>query len=187
MEHTGAIAVGQLLIASQPGRGGYFDRTVVLIIEHRGEGTVGLCLNVVSGLTAADLGDELEPFLRSTGQVLEGGPVNQEVVVALGELASPEAPPPGWDRVFGDVGVVDLNYPTELLDSSFVQLRLFQGLSCWAPGQLEGELIRGSWFRGTARPEDVFGSVDGLWRRVLRRMGGTLGRWSTWAADPVLN
>lgn len=187
MESTGAIAVGQLLVATQPGRGGYFDRTVVLLIEHQSEGTVGLCLNVASSVSTEAVGTEFEAFMSPSGLLLEGGPVNAEVVVALAELASPEAPPPGWERVFGDVGVVDLSFPPELLSSSFVQLRLFQGLSCWAPGQLEGELIRGSWFRATARPEDVFGSIDGLWRRVLRRMGGVLGRWSTWAENPALN
>ena len=35
--------------------------------------------------------------------------------------------------------------------------------------------------------EEVFGMPEDLWRRVLRRMGGTPGRWSTWTDNPVLN
>lgn len=187
MEHTGAISVGQLLIATQPGRGGFFDSSVVLLIEHSPEGTVGLCLNIVATSVADEVRREVEVFNTPPGQVMAGGPVNLEVVVVLGEPANPEAPPPGWDRVIGDIGVVDINFPRELLDTSFNQLRAFIGLSCWAPGQLEGELIRGSWFRTTARTEDVFAEPVGLWRQVLRRMGGATGRWSTWTEEPGSN
>ena len=48
MEHAGAIAVGQLLVATNPGRGGFFDRTVILLISHNDSGTIGLCLNLLS-------------------------------------------------------------------------------------------------------------------------------------------
>lgn len=185
--HTGAIAAGQLLVATQPGREGYFDRTVVLLLDHNPEGTIGVTLNLPGETATAEL---MEPFGAAASYpavVFEGGPVNGEVVLALGEPATPESPPPGWQPVTTDIGVVDLAFPEELLSSSFANLRVFAGLSSWAPGQLEGELIRGSWFRTSALPSDVFGEPVGLWRRVLRRMGGTTGRWSTWAEDPSLN
>lgn len=170
-----------MLVATQPGRGGYFDRTVVLLIEHQPEGTVGLCLNVESEVAAHSA------LTAYASGVSEGGPVNRDVIVALAEPATPESPPPGWERIASDIGVVDMSFPPELLHTSFTELRVFVGLSAWAPGQLEGELIRGSWFRTSVRSTDVFGDPDGLWRRVLRRMGGTTGRWSTWAEEPSLN
>lgn len=187
VEHAGDLAVGQLLVATQPGRGGYFDRSVVLLIEHQAEGTVGLCLNVMSEIPVHNVLTAFADLMSPPARVFEGGPVNQDVVVALGEPADPDSPPPGWERIAGSIGVVDVNYPSELLATSFTQLRVFVGLSAWSPGQLEGELIRGSWFRTRVRSEDVFGDPEGLWRRVLRRMGGTTGRWSTWAAEPSLN
>lgn len=187
MEHAGALKTGQLLVATQPGRGGYFDRAVVLLIEHQRETTIGLCLNVLSEIPVSNVASHFAELMSPPVGLFEGGPVNQDVVVALGEPATPESPPPGWERISGDIGVVDVNYPRELLATSFTQLRVFVGLSAWAPGQLESEVIRGSWFRTTVRSDDVFGSPDGLWRRVLRRMGGTTGRWSTWAEEPSLN
>lgn len=185
--HAGAITVGQLLVATQPGRGGYFDRSVVLLIEHNHEGTVGVCLNVVSDMSPMVAAPHFARHLSQPGILMEGGPVNPDVVMALGKPASDESMPPGWERVVGDIGLVDLQFPEELLGSTFNGLRTFVGLSAWAPGQLEGELIRGSWFRTGVRTEDVFGNPDGLWRRVLRRMGGAPSRWSTWAEDPALN
>ena len=193
MEHTGAIAVGQLLVATEPGRGGFFDRTVILLISHNESGTIGLCLNLrpddeaTPGSPLAQVRAHFGELLSPPGEVMIGGPVNPEVVVLLGEPVSAEQPPPGWERVLGEVGVVDVNFPRELLETSFAQLRVFSGLSGWAPGQLEGELLRGSWFRTRASATDVFGEPSGLWRRVLRRMGGATGRWSTWTDEPRLN
>ncbi|MBB1516026.1 YqgE/AlgH family protein [Tessaracoccus sp. MC1679] len=187
MMHTGAVGVGQLLIATQPGRGGYFDRSVVLLLEHTAEGSLGVCLNRLSELPADSIQESFRDHLTPPARVFEGGPVNPNVAIVLGEPATTEAPPPGWERVIDEIGVVDLNFPPELMESSFSQLRLFVGLSGWAAGQLESELIRGSWFRASARPEDVFGHPAGLWRRVLRRLGGATGRWSTWTEEPSLN
>ena len=187
VEQTGEIATGQLLIATQPGRGGYFDRSVILLVDHRTEGTVGLCLNVGPPVPAESLVHDLGPHLRPLSDVWEGGPVSSEAVIVLGELATPGAAPPGWARVLGEVGVVDVQFPIELLDSSFAQLRAFAGVSSWAPGQLESELLRGAWFRAWGQSEDVFGHPDQLWRRVLRRMGGATGRWSTWTEEPEQN
>ncbi|HJE50375.1 MAG TPA: YqgE/AlgH family protein [Tessaracoccus flavescens] len=186
--HAGAVAVGQLLVATQPGDGGYFDRTVILLIEHHAEATVGVCLNVPPDPDVIETLQHLSEGMNlPSTRFSEGGPVNREALVTLAEPATPESPPPGWDRISGDIGVVDASFPPELLATSFQQLRVFVGLSAWSPGQLEGELIRGSWFRAPVRHEDVFGDPDGLWRRVLRRMGGSTGRWSTWAEDPTLN
>lgn len=187
MEQTGEIAAGQLLIATQPGRGGYFDRTVILLLDHRPMGTVGLTLNVPSEIDVAEALPTFVPYLRPLPGIWEGGPVNGEVAIVLGEVATSDSAPPGWQRLLRDVGVVDMSFPPELLDASFSQLRAFVGLSAWSPGQLENELLRGSWFRAWARPDDIFGDPDGLWRRVLRRMGGAAGRWSTWAEEPALN
>lgn len=187
MQHTGAIAAGQLLVATQPGRGGYFDRSVVLLLEHNEESTVGVCLHQPSDTPVGEVLDGFATQAATPGVIFEGGPVNTEIMLAIGEPATPAAPPPGWQQIHGDLGVIDLAFPSELVATSFGQVRAFVGLSAWSPGQLEGELIRGSWFRTMVRPEDVFGDPVGLWRRVLRRMGGATGRWSTWVDDPTMN
>ncbi len=185
--HTGAIAAGQLLVATEPGRGGYFDRSVVLLLEHNDDGTIGTVLTRLSPMPVSGVQDAFLEHMSPPVALFEGGPVNPDVVVALGEPATLSSPPPGWQPVTEDIGLVDLTFPPELIESSFRELRLFVGLSGWSPGQLESELIRGSWFRTKAHAEDVFGTPEGLWRRVLRRVGGAPGRWSTWTDDPTLN
>lgn len=176
-----------MLIATEPGRGGYFDQSVVLLLDHNEGGSLGVCLHQVTGLPMVDVLEPFAQFLTPPAQIFEGGPVSQQAAVALAQVANPFEEPPGWKRIFGDVGILDLETPVELVDGAFSHMRIFVGLSGWDPGQLEGELIRGSWFRTSARSEEVFGTPDDLWRRVLRRMGGSPGRWSSWTDSPELN
>ncbi|QNP56909.1 YqgE/AlgH family protein [Tessaracoccus defluvii] len=74
MEQTGEIAAGQLLIATQPGRSGYFDRTVILLLDHRPMGTVGVTLNVASDIDVAEALPTLVPHLRPLPGIWEGDP-----------------------------------------------------------------------------------------------------------------
>lgn len=187
MEMLGPPDAGQLLIAAQPGTGGYFDQSVVLILEHTDDGTLGVVLNRPSDMSVPPVLDAWVPLLSPPGGVFAGGPVNPDAMLALAQLTSPTASPPGWRVIFEDVGVVDLDTPIELVDGAFTHLRMYVALCGWDAGQLEGELIRGAWFRTTARAEEVFGVPDLLWRRALRRIGGQTGRWSTWTQAPILN
>ncbi len=183
----GEPAAGQLLIATEPGRGGYFDRSVVLLLDHNDSGTIGVCLNRGEGM---DVVPELEHFgelLPPPAKLLEGGPVSQQTAIGLTQVRIAGEEPPGWRRLFDDVGVLDLETPIELVRDTYAQLRIFVGLAGWETGQLVGELLRGSWFRANALAEEVFGTPADLWRRVLRRMGGETGLWSTWTDHPSRN
>lgn len=187
MEMLGPPAAGQLLLSTEPGKGGYFDQSVVLILEHNDSGTLGVVLNQPSDIEVPEPLTEWQPLLSPPSVPFRGGPVNDQAVIALAQLAHPEVSPPGWQQIFADVGLVDLDTPLELLDGTFAHVRMYIAFAGWESGQLEGELIRGAWFRTKARAEEIFGLPDELWRRVLRRIGGPTARWSTWTASPIFN
>ncbi|MFV0429592.1 MAG: YqgE/AlgH family protein [Arachnia sp.] len=180
-------AAGQILISTEPGRGGYFDQSVVLLLEHNENGSLGVCLHHLSDLGMVEVLRPFEDLLTQPAQLFEGGPVSPQAAICLAQVMNPDEEPPGWKPVFDDVGILDLETPVELVRGAFSQLRIYVGLAGWDAGQLEGELIRGSWFRSRASVEEVFGTPDGLWRRALRRVGGTPGQWSTWTGTPVHN
>lgn len=187
METTGPPRAGQLLIAAEPGNGDFFDRTVVLIIEHNRGGSVGVVLNRPMSV---DMPDELAgwmPFLTPPAVPFEGGPVAPQAALGLAQLSDPHQTPLGWKAVSDDIGLVDLGTPLEVLQGAYAHVRIYIAFSGWSPGQLDDELARGVWFRAQARAEDVFGTPEGLWRRVLRRQGGMLGQWSTWTNTPTSN
>ena len=104
-----------------------------------------------------------------------GGPVSTEHVVGVG-------------RVGGSIETVDLQ---GLIDGEVEApdgLRLFAGYSGWSAGQLESELVGDAWFVAEAFDGDVFGAhPDRLWRDVLRRQGGAVGRLALFPDSPMFN
>ena len=182
-----AVSPGQVLVGTEPGSGGYFDRSVVLLLDHGDAGSLGVCLHRPADVGMVPALSHFERLLTPPQQLFEGGPVQQQAAVGLAKVANALEEPPGWRRLFEDVGVLDLDTPVELVEGAYSHLRIYVGLSGWEPGQLEGELIRGSWFRARARVEEIFGTPRDLWRRTLRRIGGVPGRWSTWTETPELN
>ena len=183
----GEPAAGQLLISTEPGRGGYFDRSVVLLLEHNEEGSLGVCLHRMGRIPMVDSLEHFSDLLTPPAKLFEGGPVSKQTALGLAQVRSPWEEPPGWRRLFGDVGVLDLETPVELVQGTYVHIRIYVGLAGWSAGQLVGELLRGSWFRSQAAAEEVFGTPEELWRRVLRRIGGGPGFWSTWTGHPEWN
>lgn len=185
---TNRPRAGELLVADVGLGGSYFGQTVILLLDVDDSGALGVVLNRTAD---ADLDEVLPGWgeLVSTPQVLfEGGPVSQNGAVCVARLGDPAEEPPGWRRVSGDLGLLHLDTPTELVAGAYSELRIYAGYAGWEPGQLEAELLRGDWHRVKCFDEDVFAlTTDGLWRRVLRRQGFDLALLSTWSDDPDAN
>jgi putative transcriptional regulator len=151
-----------------------FRRTVVLLVHHDEDGTVGLVLNRKADLTAIDLCESLDVEWQGDPDwtVSWGGPVqpNTGWVVAGGDALAqlPEATP------FAD----GLHFAGSLDALRWVageqppQLRLFLGYAGWGPGQLEAELAAGAWVVAPFAHEPIFAiSEDELWGHVWRLLG----------------
>jgi putative transcriptional regulator len=99
--------------------------------------------------------------------------------------------PVGWRPLIdgpGPVGTFDLEAGPEALVGEVAAVRLFSGYAGWAAGQLEDEIDEGSWFVVGAEVTDpVSADPEGLWRRVLRRQGGSLAVVSGFPLDPGAN
>jgi putative transcriptional regulator len=66
--------------------------------------------------------------------------------------------------------------------------RVFAGYSGWGPGQLESELDEDAWLVTPATPEDVFDDEpEGLWERVVARLGPSYAVMRTMPFDPSAN
>lgn len=178
---------GRLLIASPRLRDGNFDRTIVLVIEHDGDGALGVVLNRAGEVPVREVLPAWADRAAPPDVVFEGGPVAEGVAIALGRVATPVPAPTGWAPVLGSVGVVDLSAEPETSEG-VEAVRIFSGYAGWGPGQLEGELEVGAWYVVEARPEDALGPApEQLWSRVLRRQGGSLARLALYPLDPSQN
>ncbi|MEU2430528.1 YqgE/AlgH family protein [Streptomyces sp. NPDC007861] len=178
---------GRLLVATPALADPNFDRAVVLLLDHDEEGSLGVVLNRP---TPVGVGDILEPWAGLAGEpgvVFQGGPVSLDSALGLAVIPGDEGPL-GWRRVYGAIGLVDLEAPPELLAAALGSLRIFAGYAGWGPGQLEGELGEGAWYVVESEPGDVSSpSPENLWRAVLRRQRNELAMVATYPDDPSLN
>ena len=123
------------------------------------------------------------------GVLFQGGPVATDSALGLAELpAEAGSEPLGWRRLYGRIGLLDLDTPPELVAGGVRSVRVFAGYSGWSPGQLELEIKDGGWYVVDAEPTDPFaGDPAGLWRQVLRRQRGELAMVATFPEDPSMN
>ncbi|MET9473802.1 YqgE/AlgH family protein [Streptomyces sp. NPDC002917] len=178
---------GRLLVATPALADPNFDRAVVLLLDHDEEGSLGVVLNRP---TPVGVGDILVSWADLTAEpdvVFQGGPVSLDSALGVAVIPGDEGPL-GWRRVYGAIGLVDLEAPPELLAAALGSLRIFAGYAGWGPGQLETELTEGAWYVVESEPGDVSSPrPEQLWRAVLRRQRSELAMIATYPDDPSLN
>jgi putative transcriptional regulator len=186
------LGAGRLLVANPLLPDPNFDRTVVLLLAYGEEGAFGVILNRPSDTQLATPLPGWEHLAASPAVVFMGGPVQQHQTViclarALGHPAA-SVPPSGWSAVLPDVGTLDLDLDPQGLHAAFSQVRVFAGYAGWNSGQLEAELGAGAWWTLDAQADDPFSDEPGdLWKRVLRRQGGSLSLVAAYPDDPMFN
>jgi putative transcriptional regulator len=168
----------QLLIAS-PRLADYFQRTVVLVLEHNEDGAMGVVLNRPSDAPVREAVPGLADLGEPDGVVHVGGPVQPQAVIALGEFEDPDD---ASRLVVGDLGVVDPDNP----EAPLRRARVYAGYAGWAPDQLEAELEEEAWIVEPVDPDDPFHDDD-LWPVALQRKGGEYALLARMPVDPSLN
>ncbi|MFT8394688.1 YqgE/AlgH family protein [Propionibacterium sp.] len=179
---------GELLVCSSGQGAGFFDQAVVLLLDNDESGAIGVALNKPSTTPVSNVLPAWADQLNPPPVLFAGGPVTPNGAICLAKVLDRSEEPPGWRPVVGDVGLLHLDTPVEIVNGAYSDVRVFAGYAGWEPGQLEGELKRGVWFLSTLHEEDIFGtSTEGLWRRVLRRQGGEAALLSAFTEDPSRN
>jgi putative transcriptional regulator len=176
---------GRLLVATPLLGDPHFSRTVVYLLEHDGGGTVGVILNRPSHTPVGQVLPSWQDAVSGPGVVFNGGPVQPDGALCLGQLAGDG---PGVRPVVDGVGTVDLDGDVTVITGLTRRLRVFAGHAGWAPDQLDAEIAEGAWWVVPGTPGDLFsGDPRPLWTRVLRRQPPPLNLLSTYPSDPLLN
>lgn len=171
----------QLLIAKPDMADPNFARSVVYLLEHDDEGALGVVLNRPMTIPVAEHFEPLVGVVSYPPMFFEGGPVASGSVVAVGSYGG------------GPATLVDLDGLLAGEAATPDQMRLFAGYSGWSGGQLEGELMGGSWIvadthRDTLGGDDLFGANPGdLWRTVLKRQPHPISRMALYPDDLIVN
>jgi len=166
-----APAQGVFLVSKSEIEGGPFYQSVVLLLEHSDQGTLGL---IVNRTTEIPLSEALPGLGRGSSRKLYfGGPVELSGLLYLFRSSKP---PEDAVHVMGNVYYSgDRELLEELVESDEKPLEkndalhVFIGHSGWAPGQLDAELVRGSWDVVRADAFTVFGKDPAtMWEELSK-------------------
>jgi putative transcriptional regulator len=158
------LAMGKLLVATDEVRGEIFAETVILLLHYDESGALGLIINRPMEATPKEVLPELEGIQYYDGTLYWGGPVRMTVMRAL--LHS-DAPPDDAMPVFDAVYRVPMDDSLPPDANSADKLRFFLGYAGWAPGQLDRELLFGSWHVISATEDVVFtDEPEEIWMRL---------------------
>ncbi|WP_428101354.1 YqgE/AlgH family protein [Candidatus Rariloculus sp.] len=174
--HAQIPSTGALLVATGALSDPNFSESVVLLIRHNSNGTIGVVINRPTWVEPAQLLPELQDTHGDAGRVFFGGPVAPTRTVLLVR----EPPPDDVDNVPVLDGVYVSSSAEFLFDSDVdianeSRLRIYAGHAAWAPGQLAAEIAEGSWSVVTGSSDLVF-SRDPLrlWRDMESSNSGLI-------------
>ena len=177
---------GRLLISEPFLFDPYFKRTVILLVEHNENGSVGFILNRPVNVNVSEIVDNFPEF---EAEVYFGGPVNQNnlfYVHTLGnalEDCAEVLPGLFWGGNFDrlkDLIIAGKVQPNEI--------RFFAGYSGWEKNQLKKELKGKSWIVTEATIDQALnGRTKQFWNEVLKKMGSKFAIMSNFPEDPTMN
>lgn len=186
-------APGRLLVAAPLLTEGMFSRTVVYLIEHDDDGSVGVVLNRAGHTPVGQVLPNWHDAASAPDAVFTGGPVQPDGALGLGELRpAPDGarpgpalrPLPGPAGLGGLLATVDLDADPAELAPLLANLRIYAGHAGWGPAQLAGELADGAWFVVPGGKHDIFSRAPSvLWREVLRRQPAPLNLLATFPPE----
>lgn len=179
-------APGILLIADPFLKDPNFLRTVVILCEHKEEGSFGFVLNKQIDQTLGELISDLEEFKLP---VYYGGPVQMNTIHFLHQYPDliPESCKISNDIYWGG----NFETVTALIKNNSIDLskiKFFVGYSGWGGGQLSDELKEKSWLTVSATKSLVFDTQhDDIWKGSLQHLGGEYEIMANFPIDPQLN
>lgn len=167
------------LVAAPILRDPNFAGTVVLVVEHSGEGALGFIVNRTASaslrkvLTQLGVGDIP---VRCEVPIMVGGPVSPETGWIVFEAQGAHESEPREDVLMVTESLGVSASKQFLLDAvqgkESGRAMLVQGYAGWGPGQLEGELQKGAWIPVDLDARVLFEtSADKRWGAALAVLG----------------
>jgi len=165
-----SVEKGVFLVASPSLNDPNFRQTVVLILQHGSEGTLGLIVNRATDMLLSEALPDVSVLKGTTHRLFVGGPVQPNVLLLLSRLKHSQ---PGMRSVFDDVYVGGAPDALERIIAQAgpaASFRAFAGYAGWAPGQLGLEMLQGSWAVLSAESNLFDKDPAALWPDSIARL-----------------
>jgi putative transcriptional regulator len=184
-----------LLIAMPQVQDSFFRKSVVLLIHHEEEGSVGLIVNRPTGIPTREILSNMEiPWQGGEAAMTHfGGPVQPQIGTVLFappetggngfataplpdlEAATPIAPGISLTQHIGDLGKLAAQPPE--------RFRLLLGYAGWGEGQLIEEILRNDWLTAPVSVDLVFADdPEDAWTGALASVGVDASTLPSWTA-----
>ena len=181
-------AQGSILISEPFLQDAYFQRSVVLLVEHNTQGSMGFVLNKKTDLIVNTFFPELEEYPEIP--IYLGGPVSANrlfFIHSLGDLIVPDSVKIK-DRLYFDGDFEALKRYIQNGHSIEGKVKFFLGYSGWTEGQLGNEINKNSWVVSHAAKENVLlADGESFWKNSLEQLGSNYEACTKYPKDPYLN
>jgi len=177
-----SVGKGVLLVASPSLDDPNFRQTVVLVVEHGPEGTLGIILNRSTNVLLSEALPDLKVLKGTSYRLFAGGPVEPTRLLLLFRLKEPPA------DALSVIDGVYLGRTPGILERIITRakptetFRAFAGFAAWGPRQLEAEMLVGAW---GVLPADSFSIFDQdpakLWQECISQLQGPRVQGVVWS------
>ena len=179
---------GRILISEPFLQDVYFQRSVILLIEHDQQGSLGLILNKKTDLTVNTFFAELNDYAEMP--IFLGGPVCADhlfFIHTLGDEIISDSVPVDNHIYFGGnfddvVSYIKAGHPVSS------KIKFFLGYSGWTENQLKNEITKDSWVVSkTNYRKALQAEGEDFWKQAVISLGHEYLNWIKYPKDPYLN
>jgi len=179
---------GRILISEPFMQGIFFQRSVILLVEHTLKGAMGFVLNKQTDLLVNDFLPEIKK--NPDIPIYLGGPVSTNHLFYIHTLGN-DIIPDGMnvtDNLYCDGNFEALKSYMEEGGLVAGKVKFFMGYSGWSENQLREEIERDSWLVGHADIRDIMrDDGDSLWINAVNSLGNPYKTWKNYPKNPDLN
>ena len=177
---------GKILISEPFLRDATFGRSVVLLIDHTEEGSMGLIINKQLPIFVNDIIKEFK-YIENI-PLYKGGPIATDTLFYLHTLADIPGAIPISKGLYlnGDFDEIKKYILQENKVDRYI--RFFLGYSGWESEQLSTELKENTWL--DSKEENAYlmnGDTKDMWKQALEKLGSKYETWSRFPQVPTFN
>ena len=177
---------GRILISEPFLRDATFGRSVILLVDHTDEGSMGLVINKQLPLFLNDIIMEFK-YLDEI-PLYKGGPIATDTLFYLHTLSD----------IPGSISIskgLYLNGDFDEIKKYILQenkisecIRFFLGYSGWDSEQLSNEIRENTWLVSEEEKSYLMkNNIKDMWRKALEKLGSKYETWSRFPQVPTLN
>ena len=179
---------GSLLVSAPFLKDYHFARSVVLVVEHNNEGSMGIVMNKnFSNLMTLN---ELVPELASIPPIplYKGGPVGRDTLFYLHTFSYLKDALPLGNGLYVNGDFEQMKRYILAGGETQGMVRFFMGYAGWQRGQLTQEIEANTWMVSNDSQVDLLNMyLRDLWKESLCDMGGKYAVWSRYPKYPIMN